>query len=138
MAAHYLLDTNICIYIVRRKPAEVEKRFAELKIGDAAMSAVTFGELCYGAEKSQAPAIARSKLNELAAFLPVLAIDDECARAYGEIRAALEAKGRIIGNSDLWIAAHARSTQLILVTNNEREFKRVPGLKVENWVKKQQ
>ena len=67
----------------------------------------------------------------------MLAIDDECARAYGEIRAALEAKGRIIGNSDLWIAAHARSTQLILVTNNEREFKRVPGLKVENWVKKQ-
>jgi tRNA(fMet)-specific endonuclease VapC len=137
MGARYLLDTNICIYIVRRKPAEVEKRFARLKIGDAAISAITFGELHYGAAKSMAPAIARAKLDELAAFLPVLALDDECANAYGEIRAALESKSRVIGNNDLWIAAHASSARLVLVTNNEREFKRVPGLKVENWVKAQ-
>lgn len=115
----------------------MEKRFERVKIGDAAISAVTFGELCNGAAQSQAPAIARSKLDELAAFLPVLMFDDECARAYGEVRAALAAIGRIIGTNDLSIAAHARRTRLVPVTRNEREFKRVPGLKVENWVKNQ-
>ncbi|MBS0556862.1 MAG: type II toxin-antitoxin system VapC family toxin [Proteobacteria bacterium] len=135
MALHYLLDTNICIYIARRKPAEVEKRFEKLNVGDAAISTITFGELLYGAAKSQSSAIANAKLKQLSELLPVLALDESCAQAYGEIRAALEAKGQIIGNNDLWIAAHARSARLILVTNNEREFKRVPGLKVENWVK---
>ncbi|MHB8679733.1 MAG: type II toxin-antitoxin system tRNA(fMet)-specific endonuclease VapC [Rudaea sp.] len=133
----YLLDTNICIYIARRRPAEVQKRFERLKAGDAAISAITFGELQYGAAKSRLPAVAKANLEEFAGFLPVLALDAGCARAYGEIRATLESAGRVIGGNDLWIAAHARSAQLVLVTNNEREFKRVPGLKVENWVKTQ-
>ncbi len=135
MAARYLLDTNICIYIVRRKPVEVQRRFERMQIGDAAISAITFGELEYGAAKSRAPDDTRAKLEELTAFLPVLALDDKCACVYGEIRAALESKGRIIGSNDLWIAAHARSAGFVLITNNEREFKRVPGLRVENWVK---
>ncbi|MBU6200318.1 MAG: type II toxin-antitoxin system VapC family toxin [Xanthomonadaceae bacterium] len=130
----YLLDTNICIYIARHRPAEVQKRFERLKAGDAAVSAVTFGELQYGAAKSRQAAIVKTNLEEFAGFVPVLALDAACARAYGEIRAELESAGRVIGSNDLWIAAHARSAQLILVTNNEREFKRVPGLKIENWV----
>ena len=118
----YLLDTNICIYIVRQKPIEVQKRFDRLKVGDAVISTITFGELQYGAAKSKSRATVLAALEELIAFLPVLPLNADCGRAYGEIRASLEAKGQSIGGNDLWIAAHARSTGLILVTNNEREL----------------
>jgi tRNA(fMet)-specific endonuclease VapC len=134
MAPRYMLDTNICIYIIRRKPIEVQKRFERLKAGEAVLSAITFGELQYGAAKSTQRDFVLASLEELTAFLPVLALSVDASRQYGILRAALEAKGKPIGNNDLWIAAHAKAEGLSLVTNNEREFKRVPGLKLENWI----
>lgn len=130
-----MLDTNICIYIIRHKPIEVQNRFERLKAGEAALSAITFGELHFGAAKSQQPDAVVAMLDELTAFLPVLTLPEIASREYGNLRAALEAKGQPFGNNDLWIAAHAKSIGITLVTNNEREFKRVPGLKLENWIK---
>jgi tRNA(fMet)-specific endonuclease VapC len=133
MQARFLLDTNICIYIRRKKPEEVLRRFRTLNAGEAALSVITFGELVYGAEKSAQRAAALELLRELARVLPVMGLPEEAAEAYGTIRAELERKGQMIGNNDLWIAAHAKAAGLTLVTNNEREFRRVRGLKVENW-----
>jgi tRNA(fMet)-specific endonuclease VapC len=135
MQPRYMLDTNICIYIIRHKPIEVQKRFEKLKAGEAALSVITFGELHFGAAKSQQRETVIAMLDELTAFLPVLALPEIASREYGTLRALLEAKGQPIGNNDLWIAAHAKSIDMTLVTNNEREFKRIPGLKLENWVK---
>jgi tRNA(fMet)-specific endonuclease VapC len=131
--ARFLLDTNICIYIRRKKPEEVLRRFRMLKQGEAALSVITFGELVYGAEKSAQQAAALELLQELARVLPVMGLPETAAEAYGTMRAELERKGQMIGNNDLWIAAHAKAAGLTLVTNNEREFRRVRGLKVENW-----
>jgi len=133
MEPRFLLDTNICIYIRRKKPEGVLRRFRTLKLGEAALSVITFGELMYGAEKSAQRAAALELLQGLAQVLPVLDLPDTAAEAYGRIRAELERAGQMIGNNDLWIAAHARAAGLTLVTNNEREFRRVRGLKVENW-----
>ena len=133
MESRFLLDTNICIYIRRKKPEVVLRRFRTLKAGEAALSVITFGELVYAAEKSAQRAAALELLRELARVLPVLGLPETAADAYGTIRAELERKGQMIGNNDLWIAAHARAAGLTLVTNNEREFRRVRGLKVENW-----
>lgn len=133
MAARYLLDTNICIYIRQRRPPEVLARFEKLKTGEAVLSVITYGELLYGAAKSQQREAALARLSDLVSLLPVLALPDSAAREYGEIRARLETGGEPIGNNDLWIAAHARASALVLVTNNEREFRRVPGLKIQNW-----
>ncbi len=131
--ARFLLDTNICIYIRRKKPEEVLRRFRALKAGEAALSVITFGELVYGAEKSAQRVAALELLRELARVLPVMGLPETAANAYGTIRAELERKGQLIGNNDLWIAAHAKAAGLTLVTNNEREFRRVRGLRVENW-----
>ena len=133
MEARFLLDTNICIYIRRKKPEEVLRRFRALKAGEAALSVITFGELVYGAEKSAQRVAALELLRELARVLPVMGLPETAANAYGTIRAELERKGQMIGNNDLWIAAHAKAAGLTLVTNNEREFRRVRGLRVENW-----
>jgi tRNA(fMet)-specific endonuclease VapC len=133
VAARYLLDTNICIYIRRRRPPEVLARFEKLKPGEAALSTITYGELLYGVEKSQSRAKAMQMLREILALLPVLPLPAEVGEAYGAIRAGLEARGEVIGNNDLWIAAHAKAAKLTLVTNNEREFRRIDGLKVQNW-----
>lgn len=134
MPTRYLLDTNICIYIQRQKPEEVLARFQKIKPGDAAVSVITWGELLYGAEKSRQRKNALLLLEEFRTFVPVLPMPENAGNTYGAIRSALEAKGRLIGNNDLWIAAHAKAAALTIVTNNEREFKRVPGLKVQNWV----
>ena len=134
MEARFLLDTNICIYIRRKKPEEVLRRFRTLKHGEAVFSVITFGELIYGAEKSAQRTAALELLRELAKVLPVMGLPETAAEAYGTIRAELERKGKMIGNNNLWIAAHAKAAGLTLVTNNEREFRRVRGLKVENWV----
>ena len=133
MESRFLLDTNICIYIRRKKPEVVLRRFRTLKAGEAALSVITFGELVYAAEKSAQRAAALELLRELARVLPVLGLPETAAEAYGTIRTELERKGQMIGNNDLWIAAHARAAGLTLVTNNEREFRRVRGLKVQNW-----
>jgi tRNA(fMet)-specific endonuclease VapC len=129
-----MLDTNICIYIRQNRPPKVLARFRRLKPGDAVLSVITYGELAYGVEKSQHKTKALQQLAELAQLLPVMPLPEESAQAYGESRAALERQGQIIGNNDLWIAAHAKAANLTLITNNEREFKRIPGLKVRNWV----
>jgi len=99
------------------------------------MSVVTYGELYFGAIKSNQRIKALSKLDELIRAIPVEILDSAVSHAYGEIRAALEKQGRIIGNNDLWIGAHALSLDLTLVTSNEREFKRIAGLSLENWTK---
>lgn len=131
----YLLDTNICIYIRQRRPARVLARFKALEAGAAALSVITYGELLYGVMKSPERKSSEAKLRELMSLLAVLPLPEKAADTYGEIRAELAAKGTPIGNNDLWIAAHAKASGLILVTNNEREFKRVKGLKVQNWAK---
>jgi tRNA(fMet)-specific endonuclease VapC len=134
MAPRYLLDTNIVIHVRRRRPPEVLSRFEKLGPGEAALSVITYGELLYGLEKSASPADGLQQLQELASVIPVLPLPWEAALAYGAIRARLEAKGEMIGHNDLWIAAHAEAAGLTLVTNNEREFRRVSGLRIENWV----
>lgn len=132
--ARFLLDTNICIYIAKRQPPEVLAKFRRLSPGDVAMSVITWGELCFGASKSREAARARDLLNALARLIPVLGLLPEVGTQYGSIRATLESAGRPIGNNDLWIAAHAMTARLTLVTNNEAEFRRVPRLRVANWV----
>lgn len=133
MAVRYLLDTNICIYIAKHNPPEVRERFAHHSVDELAMSVVTLGELRFGVEKSQARERALSALAQLEAAIQVMPLNEATGQHYGEIRGDLQRKGRPIGNNDLWIAAHARAQGWILVTNNEREFTRVQGLKVENW-----
>jgi tRNA(fMet)-specific endonuclease VapC len=130
----YLLDTNICIYISKKKPAQVQARLERLKPGDVGMSVITYAELMYGAWKSEKAASNLSKLAQLRFVIPVEPLDSEVARHYGRLRAELEKKSSPIGAYDLLIAAHALSLGLTLVTNNVREFSRVPGLRVENWV----
>ena len=133
MEARFLLDTNTLIYIRRNRPAGVLARFQKLSYGEAAFSVITFGELAYGAAKSARRSEAIAQLDELRSALPIIALPENAAEIYGVIRADLEGRGQQIGNNDLWIAAHAVAANLILVTNNEREFARVKGLKVQNW-----
>jgi tRNA(fMet)-specific endonuclease VapC len=133
MEPRYLLDTNICIYIRQKRPAEVLRHFRDLRPGEAVLSVITYGELLYGAAKSKQRVVALERLRELVHVLPALALPESAAEAYGSIRAELESKGKMIGNNDLWIAAHAVTASLILVTNDEKEFRRVRGLKVQNW-----
>ena len=133
MALRYLLDTNICIYIRRQNPPKLLTRFQKLSPGEAAISIITFGELHYGVVKSQSAGRAQKELQALLTALPVLPLPIDAGRSYGEIRADLERRGEIIGGNDLWIAAHAKTANFILVTNNEREFRRIAGLKIENW-----
>ncbi|MBD9360977.1 type II toxin-antitoxin system tRNA(fMet)-specific endonuclease VapC [Methylomonas fluvii] len=136
MPVRYLLDTNICIYIAKHRPPAVRERFARHSASELAMSVITLGELRFGAEKSQARerAIAIAALAELTGLIPVCELPEPAGDHYGQIRAELQKIGQPIGNNDLWLAAQARSQDWILVTNNERDFLRVPGLWVENWV----
>jgi len=135
MEARYLLDTNICIYIRQKRPEEVLRRFRRLRPGEAALSVITYGELLYGAAKSAQREAALERLRELIHLLPALPLPERAAETYGAVRAELESKGEMIGNNDLWIAAHALAAGLTLVTNSEKEFRRVRGLKVQNWVR---
>ena len=134
MPLGYLLDTNVCIHIIRHHPPEVRARFAQHRADEMGMSVVTFGELVYGAERSQLREKALKALDRLRSSIRVLEMPAATCQHYGQIRARLEQMGQPIGNNDLWIAAHARSENLVLVTNNTREFGRVEGLRMENWV----
>lgn len=134
MSLEYLLDTNTCIYIVKHKPLAVKKRFELLEVGQVGMSFISYGELYCGAMKSQQCELALEKLQRLIETIPVLPASEKIGLYYGQIRSQLEKAGTPIGNNDLWIAAHACSLKLVLVTNNVREFERVPNLKLENWV----
>ena len=129
----YLLDTNICIYIAKRRPRCVLSRLERLRPGDVGMSIVTYLELVYGAWKSQQAAANLARLEELRGIIPVQPLDVGAARDYARIRTDLEKRGSPIGAYDLLIAAHALSLGLILVTNNVREFARIHGLRLESW-----
>lgn len=135
MKPRYMLDTNICIYIAKHHPPEVKTRFEQLRPGQLVMSVITYGELYYGASKSTQRMKALTQLEGLVQDIPIEDLNSTVAQAYGEIRAALEKQGRLIGNNDLWIGAHAMALDVTLVTNNEREFRRIAGLSVENWTK---
>ncbi len=133
MTPRFMLDTNICIYIAKQQPRAVRARFERLKPGQVVMSTITYGELAYGATKSTQRNRAMAQLQELVQDIPVATLDCHAGQAYGEIRGKLEEQGRLVGNNDLWIAAHALALGLTLVTNNQREFQRIPGLPIENW-----
>ena len=129
----YLLDTNICIYVIKRRPESLLDRFNE-NASHLAISAVTLAELLHGAEKSSQPQRTLSVVEDFCSRLDVLDYGAKAAQHYGQIRSALERRGTPIGVNDLHIAAHARSEGLTLVSNNLREFERVEGLLYENWV----
>lgn len=129
----YLLDTNIVIYVIKRKPIDALQRF-NTHAGHMAISSITLAELLHGAEKSTAPERTLAVVEDFCSRLEVLTSGPKAAQHYGSIRASLEMVGKPIGVNDIHIAAHARSEGLILVTNNLREFERVPALQLENWV----
>ncbi len=130
----FMLDTNICIYIIKRHPGSVLGRVESHPLGDIGISVITLAELEYGVSKSSNPARNRDALEQFVSPLEVAPFGQPATVAYGKVRASLEKKGNPIGSMDLLIAAHAVSLGIRLVTNNVREFKRVPGLRVENWV----
>jgi tRNA(fMet)-specific endonuclease VapC len=130
----YMLDTNICIYIIKKKPIQVIQVIQKKKIGDICISTITLAELQYGVEKSSNKVINQLALTAFLAPIEIINFNDKAARHFGSIRAHPESIGKIIGPFDIQIAAHALSEDLILVTNNTKEFERVPGLKIENWL----
>lgn len=134
MKLRYLLDTNICIYIAKHKPISVLQKFEEIAVGEVGMSTITYGELIFGAEKSHHPKKTLRMIDELTSLIPALPMPTDTGKYYGEIRARLQKQGKVIGNNDLWIAAHTLALDLILVTNNVKEFSRIKNLNIENWV----
>lgn len=130
----FLLDTNICIYLIRNSPSPVLKRFQSIEIGDVGISTITLAELEYGVAKSAYKTKNEEALSNFILPLEILDFDAQAASVYGEIRIELERVGKPFGAMDMMIAAHALSLNVVLVTNNEKEFKRVKGLQLENWV----
>jgi tRNA(fMet)-specific endonuclease VapC len=129
----YMLDTNICIYVIRNYPPELQDRFNRLA-EQLCISSITLGELLYGVEKSRRRLDNLQAIEHFKARLEVLPFGEKAAAHYGQIRARLEGTGRPAGAHDMMIGGHARSEGLILVTNNLREFERMDGLRVANWV----
>lgn len=130
----YMLDTNICIYVLKNRSYKIRHKFKAIKM--ICISSVTYGELCFGIENGDS-SMRKVRWEQLALFTQRLLIDpwdEETAKHYGFIRALLKKQGAPIGNNDLLIASHARCRNAVLVTNNVREFKRVPDLSVENWL----
>jgi|SRR6056297_2764462 len=133
MMLKFMLDTNIIIYIMKNRPKQVKDRF-KLHNGQMCISSVTLGELVFGAEHSQQTDRNLADIEEMTARIDVLPFEDNAAYHFGRIRSDLYRMGRPIGPYDMMIAGHARASAMILVTNNVKEFERVPGLQVENWV----
>jgi tRNA(fMet)-specific endonuclease VapC len=131
----HLLDTNICIYIINKKPRGVVERIRGHEPGDIAISSLTVAELTYGVERSRHPDRNRVALVEFLFPFTILDFDSSAAQDFGRIRHSLEATGTPIGPVDLLLSAQARSRNLVFVTNNAREFKRIPGLRTENWAR---
>ena len=130
----FLIDTNICIYIMNEHPPEVIQSFREIGIGNICISSITVSELQYGVWKSKQIQKNIRRLDEFLSPFEILAYDEKAANYYGRIRSLLEKQGNVIGPLDMLIAAHALSVDLTLITNNEKEFKRVKSLKIKNWV----
>ncbi len=131
----YMLDTDICSYLIRGGNARLDARVASVPSGSLCLSVVSRAELLCGVERKGRPPALVALVANLLHQIASLAWDDEAAQHYAELRAALEREGRQIGNLDLMIAAHARASESVLVTNNERDFRRVAGLKRENWAR---
>lgn len=129
----YLLDTNICIYLIKQKPPKVLARFQTLALSDIGISSITLAELEYGVYKSQQQEKNRNALMQFLIPLEIVEFDQAAAQIYGVIRSDLEKKGLVIGAMDMLIAAHALSLGVTLVSNNLREFSRIPNLSFENW-----
>ncbi len=129
----YMLDTNICIYIIKRKPQVVIDRFLRTDISEIGISSITLSELLYGVSKSSKPEQNQMALTQFMAPLEILPYGDDAAQYYGNLRVHLERQGTPIASLDMLIAAHALSTGCTLITNNEKEFSRIPNLKIENW-----
>jgi len=129
----YMLDTNICIYIIKQKPKNVIERFRQAQVSEIGVSSITLSELEYGVMKSAKPEQNKLALAQFIAPIEISAYDDVAAQHYGVIRAHLERQGTPIGSLDMLIAAHALSQNSVLITNNESEFKRVSNLRIENW-----
>ncbi len=130
----YMLDTNICIYVLKNHSDKLRHKFKAIK--DICISSITYGELCFGIDNGNGT-LKQERWTQLDIFTQRLLIDpfdENASKHYGSIRAHLKTEGTMIGNNDLLIAAHARSINAILVTNNVREFNRVPSLMIENWV----
>lgn len=132
----YLIDTNICIYIMNSHPPEVIQHFRNSGVGNIFLSSITVSELQYGVCKSKQQNKNQKRLNEFLVPFEILPYDDNAAYHYGHIRANLEKRGCLIGPLDMLIAAHALSKNLILITNNEKEFTKVEALRLENWAQK--
>lgn len=130
----YLLDTNICIYIIKKKPIEVFEKFKTLSFGSVGISTITLAELQLGVAKSANPEKNSNALNQFLTPLEIIDFGAKAAFEFGKVRAELERAGTPIGPYDTLIAAHARSIDITVVTNNVREFERVQNLRVENWV----
>lgn len=130
----FLLDTNICIYIIKKRPPKVYQKFRSLTVGDVGISVITLSELQFGVEKSQHSKQNQAALNEFLLPLVIADYTRESAIAYGQLRTQLTKTGKPIGPLDMLIGAHALSLKIPLVTNNLREFRRIKGLKVVNWV----
>jgi len=128
-----MLDTNICIYIIKHQPAAVFKHFLEFQVGDIGISSITLAELRFGVAKSMYREKNDKALDEFIIPMEVVPFDEEAARIYGSIRASLEKKGKLIGAMDMLIAAQAISLGIPLVTNNTREFSRIPALNMVDW-----
>jgi tRNA(fMet)-specific endonuclease VapC len=130
----YMLDTNICIALIKRKPPKALKRLSQLSPGDIGISTITLAELRYGMAKSQLIERNREALEEFLLPLEIVDFDENAANAYGPVRAALEKAGRPIGPLDTQIGAHALSLDAVLVSDNTAEFRRIKGLQVDNWL----
>lgn len=131
----YLLDTNICIYIIKQKDPSILRRLQSFKEGEIGISSITIAELEYGVARSVQSQRNRLALSSFLIPFEVVDFDQEAAMDYGLIRAWLEKEGKPIGSMDMLLAAQARSKGIVLITNNEKEFEKVPGLGVENWTK---
>ncbi len=130
----FLLDTNICIYIIKQKPPKVFEKFQTLTPSDVGVSSITVAELEYGAYKSQRLEQNRAALSQFLIPLEILPFDERATQTYGQVRAELERRGTVIGSMDMLIASQAISLGFTLVTNNVREFSQIPGLTLENWI----
>lgn len=130
----YLLDTDTFVFVRRGRPQLARQRFHTLRPGEAVLSIISHGELLYGIKKKRVGDDPLRDLQELVNLIEVVTLPPAAAEIYGEIRAMLVLQGQEIGANDLWIASHAIASNLILVTNNEREFRRVPDLRIENWI----
>lgn len=130
----YMLDTNICIYIIKQKPQAVIDRFLQTEISQIGISSITLSELLSGVSKSSKPDQNKIALTQFIAPLEIMPYDDQAAHCYGDLRAYLERQCKPIGSLDMLIAAHALSINSTLVTNNEKEFIRIPNLNIDNWV----